>query len=355
MAVFLPNWVGDVVMATPALRALRRGLREARITYVGRPASLATLAGSPDADGAIADRSARAPKAAATWELVRQLRRARLDLAVLLPNSFRTALVAKLGGARRAAGYDRDGRGLLLSDKLDPPRGPDGRKVPTPAMDYYIRLVEHLGVACPSRQMTVPVLEADRDAAEALLACAGADDGRPVVMLNPGASFGTSKMWDPSRYAALADLLIERRGAAIVINAAPSERPIARQVERAMRHEPAASFARRDNSLGLLKALLGRCDLLVTNDTGARHLGAAMGVGVVTLFGSTDPQWSRIDYGRERIVRVAVDCAPCQKKLCPLPAGPTYHQCMERITPRMALEAAEQLLDGEPPRKEASA
>jgi len=345
IAVFLPNWVGDVVMATPALRALRECFPHARICYVGRSATLATLEGTPHADAVLPDRSGQWPRGANLLELAGRLRRERPDLAVLLPNSFRTALIARLGGAHRVLGYDRDGRGCLLTLRVRPPRGQNGRMLPISAVRYYAELIETIGARPRSLRMSLPVLPADKTAADGLLAEAGVEPGRPLVMLNPGASFGTSKMWPAERYAALADLLVERRAAQIIINAAPNERHVAAWVAEAMRSPPAVSFAERDNTLGLLKALLARCDLLVTNDTGARHLAAALRVGVVTVFGSTDPEWSRIDYAHERIVRVEVECSPCQQKLCPLPAGPTYHQCMERIAPESVYEAAVELLD----------
>lgn len=348
IAVFLPNWVGDVVMATPAVRALRERFRDAAVTYVGRPAALATIGGAEPPDPVIVDRSAERPRWASFLALAAAVRRGQFDLAVLLPNSFRTALAARLAGVRRIAGYARDGRGWLLMEKLQPPRGPDGRFAPIPALDYYAALVGLLGAVCRDRRLALPVAAADAAAAERLLAEAGLLPKRtrkPLVMLNPGSSFGPSKMWDPRRFAALADLLVQRRGAGIIINAAPAERLVAAEAAEAMRHPATLNLARHANSIGLVKALLRRCDLLVTNDTGARHLAAAMGTGVVTLFGSTDPEWSRIDYTRERIVRVEVECSPCQKKLCQQPAGPFYHQCMERISPEVVLAAAEELLD----------
>ena len=197
--------------------------------------------------------------------------------------------------------------------------------------------------------MELPVAPADQARADALLAEAatteaGAAQDGPLVMLNPGASFGPSKMWDPARFAALADLLIDRHQARIVVNAAPGERAIAAEVGRTMRRRPLLNFADRDNTLGLLKALAARCTLLVTNDTGARHVAAAMGIGVVTLFGSTDPRWAEIHYAAERQVRVRVPCSPCQSKMCLQPAGPKYHQCMIAISPEMVLAACEEVL-----------
>ena len=346
IAVFLPNWVGDVVMATPALRALREHFNSARITYIGRQAPLAALSGAPWADDVMPDLSRQRPGAANFPAQVARLRRRRFDLAVLLPNSFRSALLARLAGVRRIAGYDRQHRGWMLTDKLPAARQADGGFLPMSAVRYYMDLLGVLGVDCPAAgRLELAVTDFEARAADEILDRALPRRGGPIVMLNPGASFGTSKMWDPSRYAELADLLVRRRRARIIINAAPSEREIAAEVGRAMETRPAVNFADRDNTLGLLKGLLRRCALLVTNDTGARHVAAALGIGVVTLFGSTDPRWSEIDCAWERIVRVDVRCSPCQSKLCLQPAGPTYHQCMSAITADMVLAACGEVLD----------
>ena len=190
---------------------------------------------------------------------------------------------------------------------------------------------------------------AEEDAAEAdrLLTEAGVSPDRPVVLLNPGASFGSSKVYPAGRFAAVADSLVQRRGARIVINAAPNERDIARAVAQAMNSPVAVNLADRDNTLGLLKAMTDRASLMITNDTGPRHFAAALGAAVVTIFGATDPDWTTLDYERERIIRVDVPCGPCQKKECPLPQGPQHHQCMSKIPPEMVLAAAEQLLEAE--------
>jgi heptosyltransferase-2 len=341
--VCLPNWVGDVVMASPLLRTLRAGLPEANIVHVGRPASLAVLNGSGWCNAFFLDGS---KTLRGLRQTIRMIRFFDVDTAVLLPNSFRSAMMVRLGRAKRRIGYRRDGRGWLLTDKLDPPRDETGKFLPAPMIDYYARLLEPLGLTLDSRTMELPLPAPEEESADALLHEAGYDPQKPLVMLNPGASFGRSKLWPVERYAATAETLIESRDAQIILNAAPNlnERTLAAATAERMKHTPLLNFARRDNTLGLLKALLKRCDLLITNDTGARHIAAAMGAGVVTIFGSTDPAWTVIDYPRERIVRIDVPCSPCQKKDCPLPSGAKRMQCLTGIGVETVLAAAEELL-----------
>ena len=347
--IFLPNWVGDVVMATPALRTLRRYFAQSRITHIGRKMSLETLRGSDWADATMVERSNQRPALAGFAATALAIRAGKFDLAVLLPNSFRTAVLARMGGGiRRVVGYDRDGRGWLLAEKLAPPRGDDGKLSAVPAILYYNAIATHLGAPDPGWDMELPVAPDDQSAADAMLQDAGGPPAPgPLVMLNPGASFGPSKLWPAERFAAVADELIQRRGARVIINAAPAEKTIAFAVASAMRHSPLINLGERENSIGLVKALLRRCDLAITNDTGARHLAVALGAAVVTIFGSTDPARTELHYGRERIIRADVRCSPCQKKQCPQPPGAAFHQCMTAISPRKVLDAAEELLAGQ--------
>lgn len=337
VVVLLPNWVGDAVMFTPTLRAIRARFAEAELALFGRPAPVATLTPNPWAGRVIV-------AGGGLLSAGRRLRREKFDLAVLGPNSFRSALTARLARAKRRLGYDRDGRGWLLTDRLAPAREPDGGFAATSALDYYLKLAEHLGCDVADRRMELSVAEADAAAAEELLAAAGADRSRPIVLLNPGAAYGASKLYPAGRFAAVADGLVEARGAQIVINAAPDERDIARAVAAAMERPALINLGEHENTLGLLKALAARADLMISNDTGPRHFAAAFGVPVVTVFGPTDPRWSDTGYERERIVRVDVPCGPCGKKRCPLGRGPQRDQCMLRISPQMVLAAAEELL-----------
>ncbi len=348
IAVFLPKPLGDAIMVTPALRAMREHFPQARITFVGSRTSLDVLAGTNMADDEIIDITA----GRGGWPfgkfltMASQLRKRRFDLAVVFPNSFRSALLAWAGGAKQRVGYSRkDKRGWLLTKAVPAPRDESGELVEMPTLDYYIDLVRELGVECRSRLMELAVPPQDAAAADRLLAEAGVSRDRPIVVLNPGAAFGPSKLWPAERYAAVADELARRRGASIIINSAPNEADIARQVAAGMKNAPAINFAERAGSVPLIKAIMAVSDLLITNDTGARHIAAAMGIGVVTIFGSTNPVRAEIDYPREIKLRVAVPCSPCQQKQCPNPPGEEHMQCMTAVTVEMVLEAAEKLLD----------
>jgi len=345
IAILLPNWVGDVVMATPALGALRSHYSGSRITHVGRGTAIELLDGADLCDETLVDISLSPPRVVNFLRQTRRIAKRNFGLAVLFPNSFRAGFLCWAGGVKRIAGYDRDGRGWMLTDRLPPPRNDDGSFTPIPTIDYYNALASMLGAQEIGREMRLAATQDGSARADGLLQAAEVDPSRPVVMLNPGASYGPSKLWAAERYAAVADALIERRSAQVIINAAPSERSIAARVAAAMNREPKLNLAENENSLSLLKGLMRTTSLLITNDTGARHVAAAMGAGVVTIFGSTDPAWARIDYPRERIVRADVPCAPCQKKRCPNPPGETFGQCMTAVSVDMVLEAADELLD----------
>ncbi len=336
IVVFLPNWVGDAVMFTPALRAIRERFADAHLAILARPAPAAVLTPNPWTDEIIV-----ADGIAGEF---RALRRKRFDLAVLGTNSFRSALIARLGGVSRRIGYNRDSRGWLLTDKIPPLRDTDGKFTVVPALDYYLKLAQYLGCDTGDKRMELTVADADAGKAETLLNEADANQEKPIVLLNPGASYGPAKMYPLDRFADVADGLIESSEAQIIINAGPAEKTIAEAVEDAMKHPPMLNLARVENSLGLLKAMVRISDLMITNDTGPRHFAAAFGVPVVTVFGPTDPDWAKIYYDNERIVRMDIPCGPCQKKACPLPTGPEQHQCMLKITPEMVLCAAEELL-----------
>jgi heptosyltransferase-2 len=349
LLVVQPSWVGDAVMATPTLRALRELYPSAHIAYLMRRYVKPVYAGMPWADQLITYRTGKTKAKAGKgqfFELAARLRAAEFDLAVLLPNSFKTALVCKMAGIKRVVGYERDGRGFLLTDKLLPVKD-KGKFVPSPIVKDYLGLAHYLGSDHRDLRLQLFVTDSERREARDVLARSGLDPdlerpashgSPPMIVLNPGAAFGAAKLWKAEYFAELADRLVDDLGATVLLSAAPKERAIVETIKRHMRHAP-VDLSNRGMTLGSLKEIVRRCDLMVTNDTGPRHIAAAFDVPVVTVFGPTHPEWTEIYYAKERQVAVKVFCGPCQKKTCPLD-----HRCMTRVTPGMVYEKAVELL-----------
>jgi heptosyltransferase II len=349
--VVQPSWVGDAVMATPTLRALRALYPQAEIAYLLRRYVKPIYTGMPWADRLLTYRTGktRAKAGKGLFDLAARLRSARFEMAILLPNSFQTALLCKMAGIDKVVGYDRDGRGFLLSDKLLPQKD-RGKFVPFPIIRYYMGLAQYLGSHERDLSMQLFVTASERRAACEVFTRAGlnpelerpATHGRPpLVLLNPGAQYGAAKCWLPEHFADLADRLHTDLGATVLLSGSPKERAIIAAIQSHVKHPP-IDLSTQGLTLGALKEITRRCDLMVTNDTGPRHIAAAFDVPVVTVFGPTHPEWTEINFPKERKVWVKVFCGPCQKKTCPLD-----HRCMTRVTPQMVFETAVQLLTGE--------
>ena len=338
LALFLPNWVGDVVMATPAVRAVREHFPEARLVGVCRPYVAAVLEGTPWLDDEILwDRKGQGGLRG--FGLVGRLRRERFDAAVLFPNSFRSALVAWLGGCKRRIGFARYGRNFLLSDRLQPVRDEKGRRKPSPVIHDYNRLVMALGVPQPSCRLELFTTPADEAAAERVWHATGLGRFREVIGLNPGAAFGAAKHWPAESFAQLAHELADRRGCGVLVLCGPSERDLARQIVEAAGRPGVCSLADAPLSLGLTKACVRRLDLLVTTDSGPRHFAAAFDRPVLTLFGPTHIAWTETYFPKAVHLQKQVPCGPCQLRVCPLD-----HRCMRELSVTEVLAGASELL-----------
>lgn len=339
IAVFCPNWIGDVVMATPVLRALRQHFAGAHIVGVLKPYVADILEGAPWLDSQI-HLDSRGPWSQRFLAAASQLRAEQVDLAVLLPNSFHSALTAWLGKCRRRIGYNRYHRGLLLTDKLEPLRDDQGRLLPSPVIDAYNLLAERAGCPLPSHRLELFTVLRDEAAADAiwrqtnLIAC------REVVCLNPGAAFGAAKFWPVEHFVQLARALADRRNCGVLILCGPAERDLARQIATAVRRPTVHSLADQALSLGLTKACIRRCSLLVTTDSGPRHIATAFDRPVVTLFGPTHIAWTETFHARSVHLQKKVPCGPCQLRVCPLD-----HRCMKELSSAEVYTNAVNLLD----------
>jgi lipopolysaccharide heptosyltransferase II len=319
--VRLPNWLGDTVMALPALRGLRASLPESRITLVGRWASL--LKGQAVAEALVAYPGGQA----ARRRIAHVLRESRPDTAIVLSNSFESALAARLWGARVRLGYEADLRGWLLTHTLP---------LPSPRLhqvDEYCRLVEEGGAPTEAREPAwtlVPDPLLDGEVA-ALLAAIGLTAGERAVGLHLGAAFGSSKLWDPAAYAELASRLDEVGVRAVLLGSAADRATADTVLEAAGR--PIPSLVGRDRA-ALLPRLLARLGVLVSGDTGVAHLAAAVGTPTVTLFGPTDPGLTSPRGAASRPLQGHAPCAPCFLTRCPI-----EHPCMRTIAPEVVAKA----------------
>jgi heptosyltransferase-2 len=360
LLVVAPSWLGDVVMATPAFRWLRTRLRGSFIGTMVRPGLDELLAGSDlfDEVHVASSQGLMGPKRAAA-----KVRGRAYDTALLLTNSFSTALVARLAFIPRRIGYDRDGRGMLLSERLTPERKGSGF-APVPMVDYYLRAaraatgdsVSANGAAVPNPVTLELALTPGQDAAaERLLRTGGITALRPIAVINPGGN-SAAKRWPADRFAIVAAHLAQR-GMDIAINGSPGERELVAEVARLTRRQieaqgqstlaadgratVVAELPTLDITIGSLKGVVRRSAIMITNDTGPRHIAAAFNVPSVTLFGPTDHRWTTLPAdGTPRVDLLADPTLPHGEV-----ADDHPDRCrIDRIEPAQVIDAAEMLL-----------
>mgnify|MGYP000962729352 CR=1 FL=1 len=300
LLVVMPSWLGDCVMATPALRMLRASLPGCFIGGLVRPGNDALLAGLDFFDELHVERASgvMGPKFVAA-----KVRPRRYDSALLLTNSFSTALTVRIAGIPRRVGYDRDARGLLLTHRLKAPTRADASWAPVPAVSYYAHAAQCLldplhppGLApdtpIPPLPMELATTPEEEARADAILAAAGVAAGARFAMLNPGGN-NPAKRWPTDRFAALARHLHDARRLCVLVNGSPAEAELVAEI--ALKSGiGCVQLPRLGITIGALKALVRRSTIMVTNDTGPRHIAAAFGVPVVSLFGPTDHRWTTI-------------------------------------------------------------
>lgn len=328
LAIFLPNWLGDVVMATPVLRAMRnRYGAGARLVGIMRPYLAEVLGGTDWLDEQWYFDCRAKRKEHGHWALVRRLRRERFDMLLLLPNSFRVALLAWLGGATERIGYVRYGRGPLLTGKVYP-RRKNGRVADGPTVDYYLALAEAAGCPPESPRLELATTEADEQSAKGVWKRLGLrTDGR-VITLNSGGAYGGAKLWPTGHFGELARRIAAELDHDVLVMCGPKEREIARDVGHRADHTRVFSMADQPLGLGTSKACIRRSRLMVSTDSGPRHVAAAFGKPVITLFGPMLPVWSENPTQRAVNLMLDLDCIGCHKRVCPL----GHHRCMQDLS-----------------------
>ena len=310
-----PNWLGDAVMALPALAAVRRAYPGRSIVLVARlgvaPLFREQSDAAPDEILVVDERGEAG-----------QLRAAHGNAVLLLPNSFRSAWLARLAGVGERWGYRTSGRGWLLTRGARRPRGPLHQ------IRYYRELIRGIGI--DPGDDAIPRLRArpaTLDKADALLKLNGmSPGGERIVGFAPGAAYGTAKRWPPDRVAKVAEAL-ERRGARAVLVGAAGDRDTGRAIESALPAGTRIVNLIGRTSLAELIGVIARCVAFVSNDSGAMHVAAALGVPLTAIFGPTDERVTApAGPGTADVIVRDVFCRPCLLRECPID-----HRCMKRI------------------------
>jgi heptosyltransferase II len=324
-----PNWVGDAVLAIPALKAVRKHFPESEITLLVRPWVSGLFAAAPFVDKVWSEKK---PSSLVDWtRMTREIRGRAFDLALLLPNSFESALMIFLGGVPNRVGYATDARRWMLTASTAPARGARHQ------VQYYLDLVKLLSISSGQPSIEIQATHQERIHARKLLATEGiSSDGRFLV-LNPGAAYGSAKRWHEDRFADVADALSEQLDLQVALIGSETERVIAEQIRGRMRRSAAVLSGK--TSLETLIGVLAESSLMITNDSGPMHIAAALGVPTVAVFGSTDERVTGPCGPRTRVVKHHVECSPCLLRECPID-----HRCMNRVTVIDVCNAAKDLL-----------
>lgn len=338
--IVCPSWVGDTIMAIPAFKGIREGYPGAEITLLARPYVIKLVEGLPYFDHIIEyDPKGKDKGIYPYLLLLKKLRKSQFDLAAILPNSFASALITFLAGIPCRVGYDQDARKWLLTDRIQPPKE-DGIRIPVPMVERYLKICEYLnGKVTPARAHLVLNPEAEAKA-ESIYSEQGIIREKICIVITPGAAFGSSKLWKPEYFAEVADLLIEKYSCRVMIVPGPGEEVIALRIEELMKYKP-INLVESIVPLDLLASIIKRASLLITNDTGPRHIAFALKRPAVVLMGPTDPRYSSCHVDeRTLVLRKDFPCAPCHLKVCP-----REHVCMDSITPQEVFEASCSLIE----------
>ena len=329
IVVRAPTWVGDAVMSVPALRELRRLLPGSHITIAARSGTADVFTEADYIDDVLTIEEGFFPA-------VGQLRRGKFDLALLFQNAFAAALNTFAARIPYRIGYETDRRGWLLTTALPVPEWKNEKH----EAFYYLNIIaglERLIVHSSPFSEGPPVFDLAasvkrKEHARRLLTDNGAKTDGPVAVLCPGSVNSRAKRWPAERYAELSDRLSES-GATVVLIGSANERDVSDEVCARASHQPIVLTGK--TTVAEVVALISIADVLVTNDTGPAHIGAATGTPTLVIFGPTNPLTTYPMSPTAEIIREPPDCAPCMLRDCPID-----HRCMTVISVEAVFQRA---------------
>ncbi len=339
LLVRAPNWIGDAVLCTPALGALKRLYPNSVITVLAKSAVEPVFQNSPDVDDIMVYDDKGAHKGiAGRVRLSGEIRKRRFNAALLFQNAFDAAFLSFISRIPERIGFARDLRSPLLTKAVTATKEIKAAH----QVYYYLHLITAMGGACQGNASPRPRLYVTRDErkwAKAYLKTHGLA-GRPLVGVSPGASYGQAKRWLPERFAEVLAKLASTHPAAAIIFGGPEDVETSLIVERATPF-PCVNCAGK-LTLRQFMALLTELDIFIANDSGPMHLGAALGAPTVGIFCSTDPAMTGPLSAYARAVFNRVQCSPCFDRICRF----GHYDCLASVSADMVIEAAEALMRG---------
>ncbi|HVO65189.1 MAG TPA: lipopolysaccharide heptosyltransferase II [Syntrophales bacterium] len=328
------NWIGDAVMTLPAVAAVRNTFPGARISILVKPWVAEIFRLCKDVDEVISFQSPGVHSGiAGKLRLARELRDRRFDMAILLQNAIEAAIIAWLAGIPVRAGYNSDGRGLLLTHSVQ--RTEAIKKVHQ--IEYYLEMVKALGCLSAETGVNLKPGTEYEILAEKLFDKFGIGKEGFVIGLAPGATYGPAKRWFPERFAAVADSLIDDLSAQAILFGSSEDRKNADLVEKNSRHRMINLAGK--TSLKETIAIISRCDLFISNDSGLMHIAGALNIPTVAVFGSTNPITTSPVGDKSVVIYKGAACSPCLKETCP-----TDFRCMDMISVEEVVDTARRLL-----------
>ncbi len=327
------NWLGDLVMSTPALRAIRRAWPGAHLAVLIKKELASFFDGARWLDEVIPYSVGRGLSGFFDRRrIVGEIRSRRFDLGVLFPSSFESALWIAMAGIRRRAGFVADARGAMLTLKAPPPR----EAVTGHQVNYWLAMVRATGVCVADTRaddFSIDVHGPHRERMREWLAANRKRRGRPVFAIAPAAAYGPAKEWPAESYGALIDLLARREDAEVVLIGAASERAKCEEVAAASKS--GAMIAAGHTNVGELIALLSICDGFIGNDSGSMHMAGALGIPTVAIFGSTNPVRTGPMGPKTRVIYHQLECSPCLARTCRF----GHYHCLTQIDPAELADA----------------
>ncbi len=328
------NWIGDAVMTIPAVNAVRNTFPKSRISVLAKPWVAEIYQLCPAVDEIILFHDPGAHSGIqGKLKLAGELRTKRFDAAILMQNAIEAAIISFLAGIPIRAGYNSDGRGFLLTHSVQ--RTKAIREVHQ--IDYYMEMVKSFGCKLTGKSVC---LQLDRESAAVsgdIFQQHGIKEKKLLIGVAPGATYGPAKRWFPERFAAVTDRLIDEFDAQAILFGSLEDRKSAERVGEKARH-PLIDLSGKTN-LKQAIAVIARCDLFISNDSGLMHIAGALNVPLVAIFGSTNPVTTSPVGNKSIVVHKNVSCSPCLKEVCP-----TDFRCMDMVSIDDVYETARDLL-----------